>query len=198
MILLDLAANAFGALVAFSIAYFSLRAYRLVGDRRLLLLNLSFSLMGAGMAVQALAKVRPVEAILSGVRIPPVRALPEVAAAYSASAALRGVAYAILVYAYWAGPAALALVERWEVSELFLTALALAAAAQSLMGYARERSAGGLLVSLGFGLLSFAHSTSAFMPGPWALVVYDLAQLAGFACFLSVLLMIRVRGVGEG
>ncbi len=193
----------FSALTAIFVAYYSLRAYKILEDSRMVALNLGFSVLGVGMLVHGAIKVRIALAVLSGVPVPPARRLPLVRLGYTLAFATELAAYALILLATikrppsmettLLPPLAAPLLEYDFRSEALLAVLALLIAVKAGIGYSQGESRLAGLVSLGFALLSASHFLLVF-GGPLKLISADVARLLGFACLLWM--VIRVSRVG--
>ncbi len=193
----------FSALTALFVAYYSLKAYKILDDSRMISLNLGFSVLGVGMLIHGAVKVRIALAVLSGVAVPPARRLPLVRLGYTIAFATELAAYALIFLSTMRRPpsteAALVpplvtpLIEYDFRSEGLLAALALLIAIKAGISYAQGDSRLAGLVSLGFALLAAAHLLLVF-GGPLKLVAADVTRLLGFACLLWMVIRVsRVR-----
>jgi len=193
----------FSALTALSIAYYSMKAYRILDDSRMVSLNLGFSILGAGMLIHGAIKVRVALAVLSGAPVPPARRLPLVRLGYTVAFATELAAYALIllstvrrppsVEAALLPPMVAPLIEYDFRSEALLAVLTLIIAFRSGLSYSHGESRLAGLVSLGFALLTVAHLLLVF-GGPLKLITADVARLLGYACLLWM--VVRVERVG--
>ncbi|HDI86521.1 MAG TPA: hypothetical protein ENF83_03860 [Candidatus Korarchaeota archaeon] len=195
----------FSALTALFVAYYSLKAYKILDDSRMVALNLGFSILGVGMLVHGAIKVRIALAVLSGVPVPPAKRLPLVRLGYTLAFATELAAYALILLATIKKPSsqeleatlvpplAAPLLEYDFRSEALLAVLALLIAVKAGIGYSQGESRLAGLVSLGFALLAVGHLLLVF-GGPLKLIAADVARLLGFACLLWM--VVKVSRVG--
>lgn len=193
----------FSALTALFVAYYSLKAYKILDDSRMVALNLGFSILGVGMLVHGAIKVRIALAVLSGVPVPPAKRLPLVRLGYTVAFATELAAYALILLATIKKPSSLEaalvpplaapLLEYDFRSEALLAILALLISVKAGVGYSQGESRLAGLVSLGFALLAVGHLLLVF-GGPLKLIAADVARLLGFACLLWM--VVEVSRVG--
>ncbi len=193
----------FSALTALFVAYYSLKAYKILDDSRMVALNLGFSILGVGMLVHGAIKVRIALAVLSGVPVPPAKRLPLVRLGYTLAFATELAAYTLILLATIKKPSSLEatlvpplaapLLEYDFRSEVLLAVLALLIAVKTGIGYSQGESRLAGLVSLGFALLAVGHLLLVF-GGPLKLIAADVARLLGFACLLWM--VVEVSRVG--
>lgn len=195
----------FSAFTALAVAYYAIRAHRVLEDSRMLALNLGFSILGAGMLLHGGIKVKIALAVLSGVKTPPARMMPEVRIGYVIAFATQFAAYILILIAMLAGegkleesllipPLAIPLIEYDARTEGLLALLTALIAVRAGLSYSESDSRWTALVTASFALLALSHALLVF-GGPRLLVTADISRLLGFACLLWML--VGVSRVGE-
>jgi len=183
--------------IAIAIAYQALKGHRLFRERTLLFLNLSFSLLGAGLLIDALSNAIVLLANFRG------GFLPLVGLGYTINFITQVLAYGILVIAYLrqtgnvGGETALAVIpitffEHNAVSELILIFLLVYIATQTAMNYSISRTTNSLLVFGAFTSLAVSHLFFLlFTLAPIFFPLAHVAQLFGFLLLLGMLLRVN-------
>ena len=186
---LDIAMEMLSGVIALLVGFYAGRGYRLTGEKLFLYLNISFLLMGVGLAVDGIASVYGALMMKKGASPYAVLAAGELFM-YAAETA----AFIVLaaLYTRWKPeilPAALALGWYNPGLELLLVGLSLYVTLQAV---SRAKIGESRFVVAGFSLLAVSHlsfmMSSLFIP---AYLLGHAAQLAGFALFLAVVLEAR-------
>lgn len=183
--------------IAIAVAYHALKGYRQFRERTLLFLNVSFSLLGAGLLIDSLSIA---VVLLASFRR---EFLPLVGFGYTINFITQVVAYGILVFAYLkqtgnvGHEAALAVLpitffEHNAVSELILLFLLVYIAAQTAMNYSMNKTTNSLLVLGAFTSLAVSHFFFLlFTLAPIFFPFAHIAQLFGFLLLLGMLLRVN-------
>lgn len=183
--------------IAIAIAYQALKGHRLFKERTLLLLNLSFTLLGVGLLTDSLSNT-----IVLATRFRR-EFLPLVGLGYTINFITQALAYGILIFAYLhrsdksdrnVALAALPVVffEQNAASELILIFLLVYIAAQTAMSYSMNRSSNSLLVFGAFTSLVISHLFFLlYTIVPIFFPFAHIAQLFGFILLLGMLLRVN-------
>lgn len=183
--------------IAIAIAYQALKGYRSFKERTLLFLNLSFSLLGAGLLIDSLSNT--IVLLTSFHR----QILPLAALGYTINFIAQVLAYGILAFAYLQQTgsvgrdialAALPVTffEHNAVTELILIFLLVYIAAQTALNYSISKSTNSFLVFGAFMSLAVSHSFFLlFTLAPIFFPFAHIAQLFGFLLLLGMLLRVN-------
>jgi hypothetical protein len=184
--------------IAIAIANEALKGYKMLKEKTLLYLNLSFVLIGAGLLVDALASMI---VFLAGARR---GFLYPFAVGYTINFLAQVIAYGLLVYAYvhqarsvTEGPLLVAALpflffERNAFTELILIFLLVYIATQTGINYSMNKSTNSLLVFAAFVSLCIAHVFFLiFIVAPIFYPLAHIAQLCGFLLLLAMLLRVN-------
>jgi hypothetical protein len=183
--------------IAIAIAYQALKGYRLFRERILLFLNLSFSLLGAGLLIDSLSNT--IVLLTESHR----QFLSLVGLGYTINFITQLLAYGILVFAYLRQTGdvgrgtALAVLplpffEHNPVSELILIFLLVYIGAQTAINYSMNRTPNALLVFGAFTSLAVSHLFFLlFTLAPLFFPFAHVAQLFGFLLLLAMLLRVN-------
>lgn len=185
--------------IAIAVAYQAVKGYRLFKERTLLFLNLSFSLLGAGLLIDSLSNTI---VLVAGFHR---EFLSLIGVGYTINFITQVLAYGILVFAYMqragnmGGETALAVVpfiffEHNAVAELILIFLLVFIAAHTAMNYSISKTTNALLVVGAFLSLSVSHVFFLlFTLAPIFFPFAHVAQLFGFLLLLGMLLRVNQR-----
>lgn len=183
--------------IAIAVAYHAVKGYRLFKERTLLFLNLSFSLLGAGLLIDSLSNTIVLVADFRR------EFLPLIGVGYTINFITQVLAYGILVFAYMqragnmGGETTLAVVpfiffEHNGVAELILIFLLVFIAANTAINYSINRTTNSLLVVSAFLSLSVSHVFFLlFTIAPIFFPFAHVAQLFGFLLLLGMLLRVN-------
>jgi len=188
------------SIIALIIAYYAALGYKALMSRVLLYLNLSFSVLGCGLFIDALLTAYAVSVI----SIAESEALLLLKASTFILYFCEVTAFGLLTYAYVRqrlsasmpmAPMVIALLRGYTpVVEAVIAAILLFIFVQTASNAASSRSKPSIMVSASFLLLCLSHIffmlTRTWVP---SYVVAHTLQLAGFACLLAMLLMVRAR-----
>jgi len=203
-ILFEACMEAFNGLVALAVGYYAFRGYRLFSSRNLFLLHLSFILQGAGMLTHSMAKIHFLVAGLSS-RVPP-KLIREVflSKIYIVYFATLLAGYLILIYAHLVQsrkphyaiffPLLREYAPETEAI-LFLASIVLTGFSYSNYGVRRDRNS--LFVFLGFLFISLSHLILFAIPNIKLIPFSTILRVAGFLCFLSMLVRVKRAGTAE-
>lgn len=184
--------------IAVAIAAQASRGYRLSKERTLLYINISFTLLGAGLLIDGLSTIVILLARFQ-------RAFVFLTAVgYTINFIVQAIAYGILVFAYFqqtktpsiqvtlVALPAFFLFEHNAVAELILIFLLVYISAQTAINYSVSKTTNSLLVFGGFTSLSIAHVFFLlFTLFPVFFPFAHIAQLFGFLLLLAMLLRVN-------
>lgn len=189
------------SIIAFAVAYYALKGFRLVKDRTLFFLHFSFVLLGLGLLTDGVV----------GMPVLAFRGLTAVmAVGYLIRITAEIIAYALLLFAYLrqtksfmadatllataAPPIVLYEILPYhpllEIAVFFLIAFV---ATQAAMNYGVRKERNSLLVLIGFVLLAISHVF--FILPPMNRLFFAIAHVSQLLGFLALLIMLlRVTG----
>jgi hypothetical protein len=183
--------------VAISVAYQALKGFRLSKERTLLFLNLSFSLLGAGLLIDSLSN-----AVVLLARFPR-GAIFLSALGYTINFIAQVFAYGILVFAYLqqargvtvgtvVAALPIAFFEHNAITELILIFLLVYISAQTAINHSISKTTNSLLVFGAFTSLVMSHVFFLlFTLAPIFFPFAHVAQLFGFLLLLGMLLRVN-------